>query len=159
MSDEDLLKILEAHGQQFMQSFDNHVTMGKRKEGPITTSSRSYKKKKHDESQSEEEWAGITELGSSSSEGEEGSDEGTPDEGDADDDKEDREDGMCILCIEPTTRSLKNNPSEDDEFSYESGAHQPDVVVFSETGVASMIPKKSKSGFMVSLCLYEKCEV
>ena len=45
---------------------------------------------------------------------------------------------------------------EDDDFRYDSQAHtsqgpnQPNVVVFSEAGTSMMIPKKSKSGFMVS---------
>ena len=99
MSSEDLLKILEAHGQQFLQSFDSRVTMGKRKEGPTAASHRSTKKKKHDESQSEEEWTGITGLRSSSSEDEEDGSEGTSDEDATDGEEEDGEGGMSIACI------------------------------------------------------------
>ncbi|KAI1792948.1 hypothetical protein LXA43DRAFT_886607 [Ganoderma leucocontextum] len=130
MANEHLLKILEAHGQQFLRSFDGHTTIGKRKEGPTPAIDRGAKKTKRDESQSEEEWAGIG-FGSGSSEEEEESNEETSDEDDADEDEEGDDD-------------------EDDEFTYESGSHQPDVVVFSETGAASVIPKKSKSGFMSS---------
>ncbi|PIL36738.1 hypothetical protein GSI_00427 [Ganoderma sinense ZZ0214-1] len=133
MADEDLLKILEAHGQQFLQSFDSRVAMGKRKEGPTSTTARSAKKKKVDEPESEEEWAGITGLGSGSSEeGGSRSSEETSGEDDTDEEEED------------------DDEDEDDEFTYERGAHQPDVVVFSETGAGSMIPKKLKSGFMSS---------
>ncbi|KAM5532427.1 hypothetical protein V8D89_013921 [Ganoderma adspersum] len=133
MADEDLLKILEAHGQQFLQSFDGHITTGKRQEGPSTAIDRTPKKKKHDLSHFEEEWAGITGLRSDSSEDEEDTAEETSDEGDTGEEE-----------------GGEADEDEDDEFTYESGSHQPDVIVFSETGAASMIPKKSKSGFMSS---------
>ena len=58
MSSEDLLKLLEAHGQQFMQSFDSAVSIGKRK-AETTKSSPRASKKNRIESDSEEEWAGI----------------------------------------------------------------------------------------------------
>ena len=52
-------------------------------------------------------------------------------------------------------------PIEDDDFRYDSQAQgaqkpqtkQPDVVVFSEVGTSTVIPKKMKSGFMVG----ERC--
>lgn len=100
---EDLLKILEAHGQQFLRSFEGHITTGKRKEGPSTASDRNSKKKKHDVSLFEEEWAGITGLESDSSEDEEDSGEETSDEGDTGEEEEEEgdgdEDGTCVLFI------------------------------------------------------------
>ncbi len=95
MADEDLLKILQAHGQQFLQSFDSGITIGKRKEGPTPAIDRRSKKKKLDEPQSEEEWTGITGLGSGPSEDEEDSSEETFDEDGTGDDEEEDGDGMC----------------------------------------------------------------
>ncbi|TBU40465.1 hypothetical protein BD309DRAFT_927106 [Dichomitus squalens] len=129
MANKDLLKILEAHGQQFLQSFDTPVTIGKRKDGPTTTEDRSTRKKNRQEDESEEEWAGIGQ-GSSSGEEEDSDDEGF-DEDDPSGGEGESDDG-------------------DDEFTYESGSRQPDIVVFSEASTSSMIPKKSKSGFMSS---------
>ena len=101
MADEDLLKILEAHGQQFLQSFEGHISTGKRKEGPSTAIDRNLKKKKPNETHYEEEWAGITGLGSGSSEDEEDGGEGTSDEDDTDEEQEDDEEdnGMFVFYI------------------------------------------------------------
>lgn len=61
MSNEDLLKILEAHGQQFLHSFDTPVPHGKRKDSPGRDSERITKKKRveaeYKEESEEEEWA------------------------------------------------------------------------------------------------------
>ena len=74
MSNEDLLKALEAHGQQFLQSFGTAITTGKRKEGPTTNEDRSSGKKRRREHEFEEEWTGIAQ-GSSSSEEEDSHEE------------------------------------------------------------------------------------
>ena len=58
MSNEDLLKVLEAHGQQFLQLFGTTVSIGKRKESPINDPSRPPKKKRVEEN-SAETWTGI----------------------------------------------------------------------------------------------------
>ncbi|KAJ3573866.1 hypothetical protein NP233_g2137 [Leucocoprinus birnbaumii] len=64
MSDDgDLLKLLEAHGQQFLQSFDlpNATKSHKRKAGNTRAGSTSLKRPRlfQGESSSEEEWGGI----------------------------------------------------------------------------------------------------
>ena len=95
MSTEDLLKILEAHGQQFMQSFDTPTTItGKRKDSSERLIGPSRKKKRmeleeKEEEENEEEWGGIRH--SSVSEGEENTDSTSEDGHDVDDGEE--EDG------------------------------------------------------------------
>ena len=58
MSNDDLLKLLEAHGQQFMQSFDVTISNGKRKHNPLDDNDQVSPKKRRQEA-SEEEWEGI----------------------------------------------------------------------------------------------------
>ena len=101
MADQDLLNILEVHGRQFLQSFEGHISTSKRKEGPSTAIYRNSEKKKPNEPHYEEEWAGITGLGSSSSENEEDGGEGTSDEDDTEEEQEDDEEdnGMFFLYI------------------------------------------------------------
>ncbi|KAJ8501465.1 hypothetical protein ONZ51_g584 [Trametes cubensis] len=139
MSSEDLLKLLEAHGQQFLQSFDTPVVIGKRKDAVQSRSGRKQKKLKKAQEQevAEEEWTGIGQSPSDEDENLSGSDDslssGDDDEGEGED-------------------------IEDDDFRYDSQAQgaqkpqtkQPDVVVFSEVGTSTVIPKKMKSGFMSS---------
>ncbi|KAH9922025.1 uncharacterized protein BXZ73DRAFT_87477 [Epithele typhae] len=124
MPDQDLLKVLEAHGQQFLQSFETTTVVGKRKKGPHSTLDRAISKKKRvEEASEEEEWAGITQRSTSSeAEGEDEDSEGVTDEPEDD----------------------------DDDFTYESCAPQPDVVVFSEAGRSSAVTRASKTGFMSS---------
>ncbi|KAI0829415.1 hypothetical protein BC628DRAFT_1480646 [Trametes gibbosa] len=140
MSSEDLLKLLEAHGQQFLQSFESPVVIGKRKVAVETASERKQKKPKRLEESEDQEWGGI---GESSRNGEDGANGGTSSEeesdGEAEDEGEDAGDDL-----------------DDDEFRYDTQSHncpqsnQPNVVVFSEVGASTVIPKKSKSGFMSS---------
>ena len=59
MSTDDLLKLLEAHGQQFLQSFDTPVTLGKRKDVSHKAAERSAKKTRVEETVEHEEWEGI----------------------------------------------------------------------------------------------------
>ena len=95
MSTEDLLKILEAHGQQFMQSFDTPITItGKRKDSSERLIGPSRKKKRmeleeKEEEDNEEEWGGIRH--SSVSEGEENTDSASEDGHDVNDGEEDGE--------------------------------------------------------------------
>ena len=99
MADEDLLKILEAHGQQFLQSFDSRIAIGKRKEGPTLGIEKRSKRTKLAETEPEEEWAGITGLGSGPSEDE--ADGSETSEGNDTDEEQDEDDGdgMSIWCI------------------------------------------------------------
>jgi len=66
--DEGLLNLLEAHGQQFLQSFElsGMVKSTKRKAGAATSENTSPKRARlaHEESSSEEEWDGIQPEGS-----------------------------------------------------------------------------------------------
>ncbi|OJT13338.1 hypothetical protein TRAPUB_10104 [Trametes pubescens] len=135
MASEDLLKLLEAHGQQFLQSFDSPVVIGKRKDTSEPNSDRKQKKPKKEkvveESEEEEEWTGFGNNSSSGEESEDGSPSGESDEEDAE----------------------GSGPEDDDNgFRYDnqtqSSRRLPDVVVFSEAGASTLIPKKSKSGFM-----------
>ena len=59
MSADDLLKLLEAHGQQFLQSFDTPVALGKRKDVSHKAAERSAKKTRVEETVEHEEWEGI----------------------------------------------------------------------------------------------------
>ncbi|KAI0676828.1 hypothetical protein C8Q78DRAFT_961219 [Trametes maxima] len=140
MSSEDLLKLLEAHGQQFLQSFDSPVVIGKRKETPESKADRKQKKAKLETQASdeeEEEWSGIGHAAS----GEETEDDDDESSLEGDFDEEDGEE------------------DEDDDFRFDTqqsdphsagGQKQPDVVVFSEAGSSTLVPKSSKSGFMSS---------
>ncbi|KAI9063360.1 hypothetical protein FKP32DRAFT_1650959 [Trametes sanguinea] len=139
MSSEDLLKLLEAHGQQFLQSFDTPVVIGKRKDVEPSASGRKQKKvKKEVDEDADEEWSGI---GHSS------------DEEDTDEDGDEWDSGS------EEDSEGEGDEDEDDDFRYESQAgpsnpshtpKQPDVVVFEEVGTSTMMPKKIKSGFMSS---------
>ncbi len=68
---ERLLRLLEAHGQQFLGSFGSTAVKGKRKEVSESASSRDNKKRrlsenKAQESEPEEEWNGFSDEESSS---------------------------------------------------------------------------------------------
>ncbi|EIW61745.1 uncharacterized protein TRAVEDRAFT_70032 [Trametes versicolor FP-101664 SS1] len=144
MASEDLLKLLEAHGQQFLHSFDSPVVIGKRKDTSQFGSDRKQKKSKKakvveesEEEAEEEEWTGF---GNDSSSGEEESEDPSSGESDGESDEQDAE---------------GSGPEDDDDgFRYDnqtqSSRRLPDVVVFSEAGGSALIPKKSKSGFMSS---------
>lgn len=160
MASEDLLKLLEAHGQQFLQSFDSPVVIGKRKDTSRLGSDRKQKKSKKakvveesEEEAEEEEWTGF---GNDSSSGEEESEDPSSGESDGESDEEDAEgsgpeDGMCTRPGTPLP--APHLSTDDDGFRYDnqtqSSRRLPDVVVFSEAGGSALIPKKSKSGFMV----------
>ncbi|CDO74077.1 hypothetical protein BN946_scf185043.g127 [Trametes cinnabarina] len=136
MSSEDLLKFLEAHGQQFLQSFDTPVVIGKRKDpGPSGSGRKQKKIKTGTRGDEDEEWGGI---GHSS---------------------EDEKDESDYSSFSEDDYEEQGDEDEDDDFRYEShrgpseSAHkpkQPDVVVFHEVGTSTTIPKKTKSGFMSS---------
>lgn len=160
MASEDLLKLLEAHGQQFLQSFDSPVVIGKRKDTSQFGSDRKQKKSKKakvveesEEEAEEEEWTGFGNDSSSGDEECEDPSSSGESEGESDEDTEGSgpEDGMFIA---PGTRLPASHSSiDDDGFRYDnqtqSSRRLPDVVVFSEAGGSALIPKKSKSGFMV----------
>ncbi|KAH9894238.1 hypothetical protein C8Q73DRAFT_790800 [Cubamyces lactineus] len=139
MSSEDVLKLLEAHGQQFLQSFDTPVVIGKRKDCVQPKSERKQKKlrKAQEEEVAEDEWTGI---GQSSS--------------DEDEDTSETDDSLSS----EESDDGEGEEIEDDDFRYDTQAQgsqkpqpkQPDVVVFSEAGTLTVIPKKLKSGFMSS---------
>lgn len=86
MSSDELLKLLEAHGQQFLQSFDTPVVLGKRRDAPQKPPGRGAKKTKVEETQEEEEvWEGIQSDSDSDDSEESGSEEDEADgEGDED---------------------------------------------------------------------------
>jgi len=68
--DEKLLNLLEAHGQEFFQSFDlsGVVKSSKRKAGVATEYiSPKRARRAHEESSSEEEWGGIQSEGPTTS--------------------------------------------------------------------------------------------
>ncbi|KAI0751323.1 hypothetical protein C8Q80DRAFT_1156638 [Daedaleopsis nitida] len=134
MANDDLLRLLEAHGQQFLQSFETSAVTGKRKETSGQDSERSIKKKRTQADpgrEEEEEWMGFGQSADSDDE-EDGS--GPSEDGESND--------------EP------DGEDEDDDFTY--GNHtakqtkEPAVVVFTEAGSSSVITKGSKSGFMSS---------
>ncbi|OBZ71798.1 hypothetical protein A0H81_08291 [Grifola frondosa] len=122
---QDLLRILEAHGQQFLESFPSPALNGKRKteeeegkkEGKRKRQKTELDQNKSDES--EAEWTGFDSILSDDEVGEEEED----DPGD-----------------------------EDDQFVYETHLHQPDVVVFSDVqvGSSSKSVKAQMKAFMSS---------
>ncbi|KZT74447.1 hypothetical protein DAEQUDRAFT_660597 [Daedalea quercina L-15889] len=66
---DELLRILEARGQQFLSSFASPAIMGKRKD-TSNTDTRCSKKQKIREADSEEEWSGIGSSNESEAEAE-----------------------------------------------------------------------------------------
>ncbi|KAI9001166.1 hypothetical protein BD414DRAFT_24507 [Trametes punicea] len=135
MSNEDLLKLLEARGQQFLQSFDTPVIIGKRKDGDASTCGQKQKKLKVDlVEDEEEEWSGI---GDSSS---------------------DEADHSGYHSSSGQRSEEEGEEDDDDDFRYDTqsgsgGSHppkEPDVVIFQEAGTSTIISKKSKSSFMSS---------
>ncbi len=94
MSSDELLKLLEAHGRQFLQSFDTPVVLGKRRDAPQKSTERGAKKTKVDEdTEEEEEWEGI--RSDSGSDREDDSQESGSDEDGAD--GQDDEDGTWFV--------------------------------------------------------------
>lgn len=86
---EELLRILESHGKQFLNSFASSVSIGKRKEPSVDEPEPKKRRLRECSDEEEEEWGGF--LGS----------DGSLEEGSTD--NEDQEDGMpipiCEICV------------------------------------------------------------
>ena len=151
---EDLLALLNAHGQQFMSSFATSTTALKKRKGAPTAAERSAKRARSEGSESQEEaWTGFG-VGADSDLDDE-DEEDQEDEDDSEGDEDLIEGTYLISCS--TTREILSGTTIDDGYTAGGSAlQQPEVVVFNgpNTSRSAIVSKTRAKMFMVNWSFY-----